>query len=91
LRLTDRLNKAQKVIVVIATGVALVAIGAFLANTGSVTPGPGHFIGQYPSRFAPRPRPSRWLHLIIWLVLDGIWALTSIVVLRSPRRSHGPA
>jgi len=28
---------------------------------------------------------------MIWLVLDAIWALTSIVVLRSPGRSEGPA
>jgi len=56
-----------------------------------MSPGPRHYISAFPSRFTPRPGPPRWLRLIIWLVLDGIWALTSIVVLRSPRRSHGPA
>jgi hypothetical protein len=90
-RLTDRLNKAQKIVIVIATGIALAAVGVYLANRGSVSPGPGHYAVQYPSRFMPRPRPPRWLRMIIWLVLDAIWALTSIVVLRSPGRSNGPA
>jgi len=90
-RLTDRLNKAQKIVVVIATGIALAAVGVYLANRGSVSPGPGHYIVAYPSRFVPRQRPPRWLRLMIWLVLDAIWALTSIVVLRSPGRSEGPA
>jgi len=34
-----------------------------------------------------RPGPPRWLRLIIWLVLDGIWALAAAVVLRSPQGS----
>ena len=90
--MTDRLTKAQKIVIVIAAGIALAAAGVYLANRGSVTPGPArHFISRFPSRFAPRPRPPRWLRLIIWLVLDGIWAVTSIVVLRSPPRSDGPA
>src|SRR5215469_12529364 len=89
-RLTDRLNKAQKIVIVIATGVALAAIGILLANRGSVRP-PGHYISALRHGFAAlRPRPPRWLRVIIWLVLDAIWALTSIVVLRSPRRSDGP-
>ena len=86
-RLTDRLNKAQKIVVVIATGIALAAIGVYLANRGSVRPGPGHSIALLPSRFAPRPRPPRWLRLIIWLALDATWALTATFVLRSPRGS----
>ena len=91
MRLTDRLNKAQKIVIVIATGIALAAVGVFLANRGSVHPGPGHYIVPYPSRFAARPRPPRWLRLIIWLALDAIWALTATFVLRSPGRSDGPA
>jgi len=38
-----------------------------------------------------RPAPPRWLRLIIWLVLDGIWAVAALVVLRSPRDQTGPA
>jgi hypothetical protein len=89
-RVTDRLNNAQNIVVVIASGIALAAIGIYLANRGSVTPGLGHhFASAFPSRFALRPRPPRWLRLISWLVLDAIWALISIVVLRSPRGSDG--
>ena len=92
MRLTDRLNKAQKIVVVIATGIALAAIGMYLANRGNVIREPGHhFASGFSSRFAPRPRPPRWLRLIIWLVLDAIWASTAIVVLRSPPRSDGQA
>ena len=71
---------AQRIVIVIAAGVALAAIGFYLTNRGSARPGL-HFatsaIGLYTG-------PPRWLRLIIWLVLDGIWAVASIVVLRSP-------
>jgi hypothetical protein len=33
--------------------------------------------------------PPRWLRLINWLVLDGIWAVVALVVLRSPRDQPG--
>ena len=87
MRLTDRLNLAQRIVVVVATGIALAAIGVYLTNRGS-TMGGHHFMSSVPIRI--RPRPPRWLRLIIWLVLDGIWAVAALVVLRSPRDQTGP-
>ena len=86
MRLTDRLNLAQRIVVVVATGIALAVVGSYLANRGS-TMG-GHFMSAVPFRM--RPGRPRWLRLIIWLVLDGIWAVAALVVLRPPRGSDGP-
>jgi hypothetical protein len=85
-RLTDRLNMAQKIVIVVATGIALAAIGIYLAR-GSTTHGL-HYISDSPIR-PGRARPG-WLRLIIWLVLDGIWAVASVVVLRTSREQTGP-
>jgi hypothetical protein len=86
--LIDRLNLAQRIVIVVATGIALAAIGVYLANRGST--GPGHFFIQASPRIGPSPGPPSWLRLITWLVLDGIWAVASVVVLRSPQGSDGP-
>lgn len=86
MRLTDRLNMAQRIVVVLAAGIALAAIGIYLASKGSTRP--GHYISALP-RIGPGPGPPGWLRLIIWLVLDGIWAVASVVVLRPPQGSDG--
>jgi hypothetical protein len=83
----DGLNTAQRIVVVVATGIALAAIGVYLANRGS-TLGGHHFLSAVPYRM--RQGSPRWLRLIIWLVLDGIWAVVALVVLRSPPGSAGP-
>jgi hypothetical protein len=85
-RLIDRLNLAQRVVIVVATGIELAAIGIYLANRGSIRP--GHYISAL-LRIGPGPGPPRWLRLIIWLVLDGIWVVASLVVLRTPQGSDG--
>ena len=87
MRLIDGLNTAQRIVIVVATGIALAAIGIYLANRGSTMD--GDFMSSVPIRI--RPAPPRWLRLIIWLVLDGIWAVAALVVLRSPRDQTGPA
>jgi hypothetical protein len=79
---------AQRIVIVVATGIVLAAIGIYLANRGSTRY--GHYILTVPSRFGSGTRPPGWLRLITWLVLDGIWAVASVVVLRSPRGSDGP-
>jgi tryptophan-rich sensory protein len=84
-RLTDRLNMAQRIVIVVATAMALAAIGIYLAHRGSAKE--GHYLSALPS---PGAGPPGWLRLIIWLVLIGIWAVASVVVLRSPRDQSGP-
>jgi len=86
--LIDRLNLAQRIVIVVATGIALAAMGIYLANRGSTKP--GHFFIQASPRIGPSPGPPSWLRLITWLVLDGIWAVASVVVLRSPQGSDRP-
>jgi hypothetical protein len=86
-RLIDGLNTAQRVVIVVAIGIALVAIGIYVTNRGSTSPGL-HYIST--SLIGPGMGPPCWLRLIIWLVLDGIWAVASIVVLRPPQGSEGP-
>jgi hypothetical protein len=79
------LSKAQRIVVVVALGLALWAVGSYLAGLGQggaaglaqgwampFTAGGG---------FAPAS-PHPWVSLIIWLVLVGVWALASIRVLR---------
>jgi hypothetical protein len=85
-RLTDRLNTAQRVVIVVAIGIALVVVGRYLVSLGS-----GFHFGWYSYRALqarlgpPGTGLPRWLRLIIWLGLTGIWALASVIVLRPPR------
>lgn len=85
--LIDELSRAQRVVVVIAMGLALGAIGGYLMTLGG---GTGTQFGWYaysPLNTTVRPPGTglaTWLRLIIWLVLIGLWALTAIRVLRPP-------
>jgi hypothetical protein len=88
MRLTDRLNQSQRIVVVIALGMALGAAGIYLLNLGNTAR-----LGWYAyaplsqSVSAPHTGLAGWLRLIIWLVLIGLWALVSIRVLRpSPEK-----
>ena len=89
MRLIDGLNKAQRVVVVVATGIVLMAFGLYLTSLGS--PRLGWYI--YPALGTGVGRPGTglpaWLRLIIWLGLTGIWAAASAVVLRPPPGQTG--
>jgi hypothetical protein len=78
------LSKSQRVVVVIALGLALGAVGGYLMGGGSR-------FGWYAySPFTAAPYPPAfhgWLRLIIWLVLIGLWAVASIRVLRPSSES----
>ena len=88
-RLIDGLITAQRVVIVVAIGIALAAVGLYLTRLGS------HRLGWYGyAPLAHRFRPPGtglpgWLRLIIWLLLDGIWATASVIVLHRPRREPG--
>lgn len=91
MRLIDGLNTAQRVVVVVAAGIALAAVGLFLAGIGSPRFGGHSYVLHVATGFRPpSARLAGWMRLIIWLVLDGIWAVASVVVLRPPQGSDGP-
>jgi hypothetical protein len=83
MRLTDKLGKAQRVIVVVALGLALGTLGGYLTSLGG-----GPALGWYAyspltsATFATGGGLPGWLRLIIWLALIGLWALASLKVLR---------
>lgn len=89
MRLTDRLSQPQKVVVVIALGMASAAAGIYLVSLGN-TAGPGWYAYAPLSQAAypPRTELAGWLRLLIWLALIGLWALMSVGVLRpSPEQA----
>ena len=83
MRLTDRLSQSQKIVVVIALGMACAAAGLYLVHLGN-TVGSGWYayapLAQ--AAYPPHTGLAGWLCLIIWLALVGLWALVSIRVLR---------
>jgi hypothetical protein len=84
MHLIDGLSKAQRVVVVVALGVALAAVGSYLVNLGDSTAVSGwHAYSPLTTRFwPPGTGLPRWLRLIIWLALIGLWAFASVRVLR---------
>ena len=91
MRLTDRLSQPQKIVVVVALGMAFGAVGTYIASLGNASA-----FGWY--AYAPLTQgvidPAQtelhgWVRLLIWLVLIGLWALLSVRILRpSPGQAH---
>jgi hypothetical protein len=84
MRWIDRLSKSQRVVVVIALGLALGTLGSYLDSLGG-----GYASGwsalapvNTAAFYAPSSGLRPWLLLIVWLVLIGVWALGSVRVLR---------
>jgi hypothetical protein len=88
MRWIDRLGTAQRVIGVIALGLALGILASYLTSLG-------RFSGWY--AYAPLTGQSfqppgtgepGWLRLIIWLAAVVLWALASVRLLRPSRENH---
>jgi hypothetical protein len=83
MRWIDKLAKAQRVVVVVALGVAFLALGSYLPSLGQ-----HEFIIGW-TGYAPLSTPDtgwpNWLRLIVWLALTGLWAAGSIWLLRPAR------
>jgi heme/copper-type cytochrome/quinol oxidase subunit 1 len=86
----DRLSMAQRVVVVVALGLALGLVASYLTGLGTRT-------GWY--AYAPLAGQSfqpqgigepGWLRLIIWLAATSLWALTSVRLLRQPSARATP-
>ncbi len=90
MRLIEGLNTAQRVVIVVAIGIALAAVGLYLTRLGSPRFGWYAYAPLAPGVGPPGTGLPAWLRLIIWLGLTGIWAVASVVLLRPPRGSDGP-
>ena len=82
MRLTDRLSQPQRIVVVIALGVACVAAGMYLVNLGSSVSGWYAYAPLSQAIYPPHAGLAGWLRLLVWLALAVLWALVSIWVLR---------
>jgi heme/copper-type cytochrome/quinol oxidase subunit 1 len=84
MRLTDRLGNAQRIVVVIALGMAFGTVGSYLVNLGNtVRAGWYAYAPLTQAVYPPRTGLAGWLRLIIWLVLIGLWAVVSVRLLRT--------
>lgn len=87
----DRLGKAQRVVVVIALGLALYAVGSYLVALGSGALGWYAYAPLTTGPYLPGRGLHAWLRVIIWLVVICTWALASVRVLRPALDDAGPA
>jgi len=85
-RLIDGLNTAQRIVVVVAIGIALGAVGLYLTRLGSPRLGWYAYSPLTRGAWMPGTGLAAWLRLIIWLGLTGIWAGASVIVLGGRRR-----
>jgi hypothetical protein len=83
MRLIDRLGRAQRVVLVVALGLALGTAGSYLVSLGGgVRSGWYAYSPLTSSLYAPSTGLPAWLRLVIWLGLIALWALASIRVMR---------
>jgi hypothetical protein len=84
-----RLNRAPRVVLVVALGVGLALLGQFIEG-GSTVEVVG-WVGYAPlSRGFRFPGGPPWGELVLWLVLTATWAAASMVILRTHRSSPVP-
>jgi len=84
MRWIDGLSKSQRVVVVVAFGLAIGTLGSYLVTLGSGSVASGWY-AYSPLSSGPLVAPTGlhpWLRVLIWLVLIAVWALGSIRVLR---------
>jgi heme/copper-type cytochrome/quinol oxidase subunit 1 len=87
MRWIDRLNMAQRVVVVIALGLTLGIVAGYLTGLG-VRTGWYAYAPLSGQVLPPGIGEPGWLRLVIWLAAISLWALTSLRVLS---QSPGPA
>jgi len=82
MRRIDTLSMAQRVVVVIALGLAIWSVGTYVVGLGSALSGWYAYSPLTAAPHLPSTGLHGWLRVIIWLVLIGGWALASVRVLR---------
>ena len=88
MRWIDRLGTAQRVVVVIALGLALGVVASYLTSLGTRTGWYAYAPLSGQVFQPPGIGPPGWLRVIIWLAAISLWTLASLRVLR---RSPGQA
>ena len=91
MRFTDRLSMAQRIVLVVALGLAFGVLGNYLDSLGNT--GVTGWTGYAPltrGLVLPGTGLAGWLRLLIWLVLIGLWAVAAARVLR-PAPDEPPA
>ncbi len=78
-----RLGRAERIVLVVALGVALEALGSFLGGVGTATGWVAYAPLSQATLVGPGG-PHPWVRLFIWLVMTTVWAVASIVILRAP-------
>jgi hypothetical protein len=89
MRLTGRLSQPQRIVIVIAFGMALGVAGTYLVSIGQPEFGWVAYTPLSQTISSPHTGLAGWLRLLIWLLLICLWALGSIQVLR-PSRDEPP-
>jgi len=81
----DRLGIAQRIIVVVALGLALAVTGEFITSIGSPAANFGWF-GYAPltGSILTGSTLSNWEQLLVWLALISVWTACSIYLFRPP-------
>jgi len=82
-----RLNRAQRVVVVVALGFALYILGAWMTSLGSHLPyGSATYTSFSTSNFVGGFYP--WIRFAIWMLLVAVWVSVSIPLLRDRSMNH---
>jgi heme/copper-type cytochrome/quinol oxidase subunit 1 len=85
MRWIDRLNMAQRIVVVVTLGLALAIVASYLTGLGVRT---GWYAYAPPSgQVSAGLGEPGWLRLVIWLAAISLWSLSSLRVLS---QSPGP-
>ena len=90
MRWNDRLHLAQRIVVIIALGLALAIVAGYLTSLGTSA-------GWY--AYSPLTRSvisqqgmgePGWLRMIIWLAAISLWSAASAMLLRRPAEHAVP-
>lgn len=82
MRWIDRLSTAQRVVVIIALGLALAIVASYVTSLG--TRAGWYAYAPLTGQTFPPPGSGEpgWLRVIIWLAAISLWAAASAAVLR---------
>ena len=88
MRSIDRLSQPQKIVIVLALGMAFGAAGTYLVGLGNTSAFGWYAYAPLSQAAYPATGLHGWARLLIWLALIALWALLSVRVLRpSPEQA----